>query len=86
MQAQGAFPPLAGPPESILLNEDGQITRYHTLQSALNASFSAIGYYHGIKAEQGGADVIYESIEKDPRLKAAVEVLFPSNRGSVSLP
>jgi hypothetical protein len=77
----GVFPPLVGPPEALLMEPNGQVARWHSVQVALNAFFNTLGYYHALVAERGDVDAVYGTAETDARLHSAVQALVATGRG-----
>jgi hypothetical protein len=73
----GLLSPLSGPAESILINADGTVARWHSAEIALNAWFSVMGAYHAICRRDGLVDDVYQTATTDPRLRAAIGTMFP---------
>jgi hypothetical protein len=73
----GLMPPLSGPAESVLVGATGSVQRWHSVQTALNAFFNTIGYYHAVVVAEGRTDAIYQAVRSDPRFTAALGVMIP---------
>lgn len=78
LEADGLLQALIGFPDSILLGSGGSsVSRYHSVQIALNAFFEFAGLYHAICLQEGRTDVIYATATTDTRLQSALAILFP---------
>jgi len=74
----GVLQPLIGLPEGVKAGNSGsKPERWHSAQITLNGFFNVVGLYHAIRMRDGGTDVIYETALSQPRLTAALNVLFP---------
>ncbi len=77
MRDAGLLPPLGGPAEAMIVGSDESIRRWHSVQTALNAFFNTLGYYHAVVAQENLNDAVYQSVMRDERYVAALGVLFP---------
>jgi hypothetical protein len=77
MRERGILTPLGGPAESVMVDGQDGVARWHSVQTALNAFFNTLGYYHAIALQEGRTDVVYQAVARDTRYSAALGVLFP---------
>jgi hypothetical protein len=77
MRELGLLPPLGGPAEGVMVGSGDTLARWHSVQTALNAFFNTLGFYHAITRQEGRADVVYQAVTRDSRYAAALGVIFP---------
>jgi hypothetical protein len=69
---------LIGLPEGVKAGNTGDAPEFwHSAQNSLNGAFNVLGLYHAIRVRDGGRDTVYDAANGQPRMGAALGVLFP---------